>query len=115
MSVPVLLGAAAAPRESESHDRRLHAGSRSAEARGTEQFGQIGKAGRRSGNQARLSGSNWILEGKRWLCGTRLFCWRPYQRPFWTPNGNNLGSHTPVWTLRKRSGVASVQYLALLV
>src|SRR6202167_564081 len=52
----------ASPRESESHDRRLHAGSRSAEARGTEQFGQIGKAGRRFGNQARLSGSNWIMK-----------------------------------------------------
>ena len=52
----------AAPRESESDDRRLHAGSRSAEARGTEQFGQIGKAGRRFGNQARLSGSNWIMK-----------------------------------------------------
>jgi hypothetical protein len=52
----------ASPRESESHDRRLHAGSRSAEARGTEQFGQIGKAGCRFGNQARLSGSNLIME-----------------------------------------------------
>src|SRR5258708_14881590 len=52
----------AAPRESESHYRRLHAGSRSAEARGTEQFGQIGKSGRRFGNQARLSGSNWIMK-----------------------------------------------------
>ncbi len=34
-----------APRESESHDRRLRAGSRSAEARGTEQSGQTGEAG----------------------------------------------------------------------
>src|SRR5216683_5392948 len=52
----------AAPRESESHDRRLHAGSRSAETRGTEQFGQIGKEGRGFGDQASLSGSNWIMK-----------------------------------------------------
>ena len=52
----------AAPCESESHDRRLHAGSRSTEARGTEQFGQIGKAGRGFGDQTRLSGSNWIMK-----------------------------------------------------
>ena len=58
----ISLGMGYAPRESESHDRRLHAGSRSAETRGTEQFGQIGKAGRRFGNQARLSGANWIMK-----------------------------------------------------
>src|SRR5208337_2204766 len=52
----------AAPRESESHDRRLHAGSRSAEARGTEQFGQTGAEGRGLGDQAGLSGSKWIMK-----------------------------------------------------
>jgi hypothetical protein len=55
-------GGPARTRESESLDRRLNAGNRSAEARGTEQFGQIGKAGCRFGNQARLSGSNWIMK-----------------------------------------------------
>jgi hypothetical protein len=46
----------------ESHDRRLHAGSRSAEARGAEQFGQTVEAGRGLGGQARLTGSNWIMK-----------------------------------------------------
>jgi hypothetical protein len=36
----------AAPCESESHDRRLHAGSRSTEARGAEQSGKAGAEGR---------------------------------------------------------------------
>jgi hypothetical protein len=52
----------AAPCESESDDRRLHAGSRSTEARGTEQFGQTGAEGRGFGDQAGLSGSNWIMK-----------------------------------------------------
>jgi hypothetical protein len=52
----------ASPCESESHDRRLHAGSRSTEARGTEQFGQTGEAGRGFGDQTRLTGSNWIMK-----------------------------------------------------
>jgi hypothetical protein len=52
----------ASPRESESHDRCLHAGSRSTEARGTEQFGQTGAEGRGFGDQAGLSGSNWIMK-----------------------------------------------------
>ena len=52
----------AAPCESESHHRRLHAGSRSTEARGTEQFGQTGEAGRGFGDQTRLTGSNWIMK-----------------------------------------------------
>src|SRR5580692_13187695 len=52
----------AAPCESESHHRRLHAGSRSTEARGTEQFGQTGEAGRGFGGQTRLTGSNWIMK-----------------------------------------------------
>ncbi len=62
VSFPLIHFDLTCPRESESHDRRLHAGSRSAEARGTEQFGQIGKAGRRFGNQAGLTGSNWIMK-----------------------------------------------------
>jgi hypothetical protein len=51
----------AAPCESESHLRRLHAGSRSTEARGTDQ-------------------PNWIKldhEEKRRVCGSLLFCWCP--------------------------------------
>ena len=52
----------ATPCESESYDRRLHAGSRSTEARGTEQFGQTGAEGRGFGDQAGLSGSNWIMK-----------------------------------------------------
>ncbi len=52
----------AAPCESESHHRRLHAGSRSTEARGTEQFGQTGEAGRGFGDQTCLTGSNWIMK-----------------------------------------------------
>ena len=52
----------ASPRESESHDRRLHAGSRTTEARRTEQFGQTGAEGRDFGDQAGLSGSNWIMK-----------------------------------------------------
>ena len=38
----------------------LHAGSRSAEAGGAEQFGQTGSKGSNVEGQARLSGSNWI-------------------------------------------------------
>jgi len=58
----------AAPRESESHDRRLHAGSRSPEARRAEQSGeaeqsgQTGAEGRGFGDQSGLSGSNWIMK-----------------------------------------------------
>ncbi len=52
----------ASPRESESHDRCLHAGSRSTEAPGTEQFGQTGAERRGFGDQAGLSGSNWIMK-----------------------------------------------------
>jgi hypothetical protein len=51
-----------APCESESNDRRLHAGSRSAEARGAKQFGETCKEGRGFGDQAGLSGSNWIMK-----------------------------------------------------
>jgi integrase len=40
----------AAPCESESHDRRLHAGSRSTEARGAEQSGKAGAEGRGFGD-----------------------------------------------------------------
>jgi hypothetical protein len=47
---------------SESHDRCLHAGSRSTEARGAEQFGQTCQVGRGFGSQARLNGSNWIMK-----------------------------------------------------
>ena len=52
----------AAPCESESHDRRLHAGSRSTEARGAEQSGKAGAEGRGFGDQTGLSGSNWIMK-----------------------------------------------------
>lgn len=52
----------AAPCESQSHHRRLHAGSRSTEARGTEQFGQTSEEGRGFGDQTRLTGSNWIMK-----------------------------------------------------
>jgi hypothetical protein len=44
------------------HDRRLHAGSRFTQARGTEQSGQTGAEGRGFGNQTGLSGSNWTLK-----------------------------------------------------
>ena len=52
----------AAPCKSESHDRRLHAGSRSTEARGAEQSGKAGAEGRGFGDQTGLSGSNWITK-----------------------------------------------------
>jgi hypothetical protein len=51
-----------APCESEGHYRRLHAGCRPAEARGTKQFGQTGQEGRSFGEQPELSGSNWIMK-----------------------------------------------------
>src|SRR6266478_7682536 len=51
-----------APCESQSHDRRLHTGSRSAEARGAGEFGQTDSERRGFGDQAGLSGSNWIMK-----------------------------------------------------
>src|SRR6185369_7930482 len=50
----------APPREPESHDGRLHAGSRASEARGAKQFGQVSEKRFRFGTQIQLSGSNWI-------------------------------------------------------
>jgi hypothetical protein len=54
---PKVVQEIAAPRESQSHHRRLHAGSRSTEARGTEQFGQTGAERRGFGDQAGLTAS----------------------------------------------------------
>jgi len=51
-----------APCESQSHDRRLHAGGRCAEARVAGEFGQTDSERRGFGDQARLSGSNWIMK-----------------------------------------------------
>jgi hypothetical protein len=66
----------AAPCESESHRRRLHAGSRSTEARGAEQSGKTGAEGRGFGDQTRLTGSNWIMKKNGGIAEV-LFCWRP--------------------------------------
>jgi len=52
----------AAPCESESDNRRLHAGSRSTKARGAEQSGKAGAEGHGFGDQTGLSGSNWIMK-----------------------------------------------------
>jgi hypothetical protein len=49
-------------RESESHDRHLHASSRSAETRGAGNLVQTGSERRGLGGQAGLSGSNWIMK-----------------------------------------------------
>jgi hypothetical protein len=51
-----------APCKSQSHDRRLHAGRRSAEARGAGKFGPTNSERRGFGDQAGLSGSNWIMK-----------------------------------------------------
>jgi len=52
----------AASRESEGHDRRLHAGGQPAEARSTGQLGPAGEERRGFGSCVPLSGSNWIMK-----------------------------------------------------